>query len=870
MRGLGARRGRRFGAAGAILALALLLAPPAASAENTLLQSFSAQVVDRNGDPYTQAGGHPFELRTEMEFVHRIEDGVTVMDENPRTTSIDLPAGFRINPEAAPRCTHEQFNLDMAGGCPASTQVGQADGVINTSPIFNLVPGPGEIALLGVRDFILVRYIHVTMRADGGLRLTELNRSQVLALETTSMSLWGIPADHIPDFQGSANAFLTNPVSCSGPLTTVLRGSSWQYPDDRETLLLEDPIGATGCAKLGFEADADVAPGTSAADSPGGLSISLKMARQDALDPITLAPSQLRDAAVRLPPGSSLNPAMADGRSACSAAEIGLGSSAPAACPDAAKLGAALIESPMLGERLEGGVYLAEAEDASPGGPLGVYVAAGGEGVQVKVAGEIRTDPDSGRVTIALADVPQLPISELRLRFFGGPRAPFATPVTCGVKRTSAMLDPWSGNSPVEADDSFEIDSGPGGSDCAATRSERPFDPGLVSGLLDPTAGSSSDFILRVSRGDGEQEIAAIAADLPAGVAARLGDVPLCADAAAAAGDCAERSRVGSASIRAGAGSSPLASRGGAVHLAGPYDGAPLSLAIVLPVRAGVLDLGELVVRAAVHVDPRDAHLRVVTDPIPRSLGGVPLRLRRLELALDRPGLLRGPTSCAPDRIGAVVRGASGASAEPSYRFQVAGCRDLGFRPKLSLRYVGKQATGKRGRPGLEANLRTRAGDANLKRAKLALPGVALDRAALRRACTVARYAADDCGKRSRVGAATVKSLLGSTLRGDVYLISGKRGHVGLGLDLGGAFDIDLRARLSAAERRARIAFNRVPDASLAKLELSLDGGKKSLLVNRRDVCADRKLRRAKQRLVAQSGKRVKRAVKIKAACGKR
>ncbi len=140
----------------------------------------------------------------------------------------------------------------------------------------------------------------------------------------------------------------------------------------------------------------------------------------------------------------------------------------------------------------------------------------------------------------------------------------------------------------------------------------------------------------------------------------------------------------------AGAGSgNPFYVNTGKVYLAGPYKGAPLSLGVVTPAVAGPFDLGNVMVRTAIGIDPSTAQLHAVSDPLPTILQGIPLDLRDLRVNLDRQGFALNPTSCAEKSATGTISGTGGASANVHDRFQVGECAALGFGPKLKLSLKG-------------------------------------------------------------------------------------------------------------------------------------------------------------------------------------
>ena len=104
----------------------------------------------------------------------------------------------------------------------------------------------------------------------------------------------------------------------------------------------------------------------------------------------------------------------------------------------------------------------------------------------------------------------------------------------------------------------------------------------------------------------------------------------------------------GTVETEAGPGADPFA-LSGKVYLTGPFNGAPFGLVEIVPAVAGPLDLGVVVIRQSLNIDPTDAHVTVTSQPFPTILDGVPLRLRRVDVDLNRADFTVNPTSCDAD-----------------------------------------------------------------------------------------------------------------------------------------------------------------------------------------------------------------------------
>jgi hypothetical protein len=526
-------------------------------------------------------------------------------------------------------------------------------------------------------------------------------------------------------------------------------------------------------------------------------------------------------------------------------------SSAPAACPDSAKIGTVRIDSPaLLGHPLSGNVYLASPGANPFGSLLAIYIAVAdpASGIVLKLPGRVEADPQTGRLVLTVSEAPQLPFEDLRLELFKGTSAPLRTGVACGTYTVETQLTPWSAPEAAvrRPKDSFTISGGAGAGACAGSEASAPDSSTFEAGTVDPSAGAYSPFTLSLSRPDGARRLSAIDTTLPAGLLAKLAGVSSCPDAALALAaahsgaqeqaspSCPAASRVGSLAIAAGAGPAPY-NLSGAAYLAGPYKGAPLSLAVIAPALAGPFDLGTVVVRVALYVDPQTTRVRAVSDPLPATLQGIPLDLRSFALNLDAPAFTRNPTSCSALAF-------NGAGPAQSAHFQVGDCGTLAFKPKLELALAG--ATKPRARPALKATLSFpgKGNSANLATASLTLPkSLRLVKSRLGALCGQAQFAAHSCPPASVLGSAKATTpLLAAPLQGPVYLGSnGPKQPPELLADLGGAVHVVLAGRLGATKAGAvRAGFEALPDAPLSKFVLSIDGGKKGLLENAADLCA--------------------------------
>jgi hypothetical protein len=850
-------------------------APPAVADFGIQPGSFNTAVST------TQAGAHPdIEVNFAFNTLPPNGGGVVLPDENAKNVSVDLPRGLIGNPTALPRCPISVFDQNQSLACPPASQVGYA--VLNfvqlgnfpfsvSFPVYNLVPPPGEPAEFGLNILGFIQHFKVRVRSNGDYGITtdanEIEESSPIL--STSLVFWGVPADPSHDpirgalcspdpsdpvnncFGGGLSAgiapkpFTRNPTECTGQaLTATLTASSWQGGSDTATSSL-GPI--TGCDKLTFDPELSVQPSVSQSDSPTGLAVDLKLPQND--DPNGLATPDLRKAVVSLPPGLVVSPSGADGLEGCSDQEIALNSVAPGTCPAASKIGTAELHTPLLDTPLEGSVYLGTPlcnpcndTDASSGRMLRMFIELEGAGVVVKLPGTVTADTRTGQLTATFDNNPQLPFDELKLNLKSGPRAPLATGLICGTFHTTARLTPWTApaSGPDATTDSiFNVGPDPSGAQCPASV---PFAPTVDAGVRDPVAGSSSPFVFRLRRDDRTQRLAQIdELQLPPGLLASIKGIPQCSSSQAEAGTCDPSSQIGEVTSGAGPGSHPFYLTG-KVFLTEGYKGAPFGLSIVVPAVAGPFNLGNVVVRAGIYVDPTTAAITVKTDPLPEMLAGIPLDIRDIALNIDRPGFMRTPTNCSAMQIRGTASSFQGDTVPLISRFQVGGCAGLSFSPKLTMRLLGRRQTADGGHPRLVTTVSQRAGQANIRSAKVALPlSLALDPNNSQLVCNFNAGLRDQCPASTIVGHATaVTPLLNKPLTGRVYLVQGLRLDASgrlrrtlptLLIPLRGEIALDLRARTSVFGGKLVTSFPSVPDAPLSRFTLTISGGRKGILV---------------------------------------
>jgi hypothetical protein len=808
--------------------------------------------------------------------------------------------------------------------CPDSSVVGlivvqqiEGAGAIAPVPLYNLVPPKGMPAQLGFQPvFGLPFLISTKLRSDGDYGITAYldNTTEAKRVTAATTIIWGTPAhpshnrlrgscvDGVSLFSFSlgncpagieARPFMRLPSSCAEPLNSTISIDTWLNPGVFASAPFTEPA-PIDCEAPEFSPTIEAKPTTNVADAPSGLHFNLHLPQKENDDPEGLGEADLRDASVTLPKGLLVNPSSADGLDGCSASEIGLSTpvgqsqarftAKPPNCPDASKVGKVTVDTPLLDHPLPGSVYLAMPHENPFNSLLAIYITVDDpqSGVVVKLAGKVTPDPLTGQLSTTVKGSPQTPFEDFELDFFEGARAPLRTPAICGTHTTTTSLKPWSAPAfgpDATPSDSFQITTSPGGGPCPSTAGAQPNSPGFEAGTQAPIAAAYSPFGLRLARADGSQELKGIDLTLPPGLTGKLAGLTYCSDGALASAaakpgrseqsspSCPGTSELGTVTVAAGAGPSPYHAQGKA-YLAGPYKGAPISMAVITPAVAGPFDLGTVVVRSALQVDPETARIRAVSDPLPTILQGIPLDVRSIDLRVDRPDFTLNPTSCEPFAFSGQALSVLDQAAALNSRFQVGGCRDLPFKPKLSLRMKG--GTKRADHPQLTATLKMPPGGANIAKASVALPrSVFLDQANIRTVCTRVQFAADACPKGSVYGKAKAWTpLLDQPLQGPVYLRSSDNLLPDLVADLNGQIHVVLHGRTDSIRGGIRNTFEGVPDAPASKFTLTLKGGKRGLLVNSRNICKGKN--RARAKFTAQSGKVSEFRPVLEAKCGGR
>ncbi len=828
----------------------------------------------------------------------------------PKDVRFDVPAGFVGNTVGMPRCSMQgvldEFSKENA--CPSDAMVGMATITLSVSPgnaftlvtpVFNIAPAPGEPAAFAFNALIVTVRLDTSVLSNGnyGVRVTAPDISEGAALLTSSITLWGVPADMDGPGEGELFTggtfggqnstarvpFLTNPQQCSEGLTATMSADAWGNPNvfvPAETLSLGT---LTGCDQLRFDSSFSMVPDTLEAGVPAGYHFDLRVPQNSSPDGI--ATPNVKDVSLTLPLGTVVNPSAAWGLKACTNGQFygsGGASQEPAAlagCPREAQVGTVQIKTPALEEALEGKVFLGTPEcepctptDAQDGRMVRLFVQAVSEGeggIVVKLEGHGRINQQTGQVTTTFDDNPQLPFSEFKLTLAGGPRAVLANPRACGSVGSNIDLTPWS--APVTPDSlssyGFEINQ-----DCFGPQ----FHPSFVAGSPNIQAGEYSPFTLSFGRSDQDEFLNGISLKMPPGLLGNIGSVTQCKEPEASQGTCGEGSLIGHTQVLTGPGADPFLVTGGKVFLTEGYKGAPYGLSIVVPAVAGPYTLsgttgkGTVVVRARIEVDPVTAALTVISDPLPSMLDGIPLQLKVVNVMIDKPSFTFNPTNCSKLSIGATLSSTEGLSAGVASPFQVTNCANLAFKPQFKVSTQGK--TSRAGGASLDVKLAYPkapwGSQANIAKVKVDLPKQLPSRlSTLQKACTESQFASNPagCPAASRVGTAVARTpIIPVALEGPAYFVShGGAQFPELIVVLSGyGVTVDLHGETFISKAGITSStFRQIPDVPIGSFELKLPEGPDSALAANKNLCAS--VLKMPTAFTAQNGMTIKQSTPI-------
>jgi hypothetical protein len=858
----------------------------------------------------TQAGSHPYEATFIVNFNSYIKgnsfgEAQASAGGQVRNITFDLPPGFIGNPYAVPRCTLAQFSKVQ---CPPASQVGivavealgenflnEATNGNSDAPVYNLVPPAGEPAEFGFDFLSNPTYVGSEIRSGSNYAIaSQVNNVPQRNVLGSILTLWGEPGSPSHDkwHEGTGvsvpeKPFLTLPTSCEGPQEFSVSMNSWEHPDEvaHASFVTHDangePTGFTGCELLGFAQTLGAEPDTSNADTPGGVTASIKSAQGAIESPEGVVDTDLKHVTFTLPAGVSINPGQGAGLEACSFADSGIGVESTSAeplkgepdCPNASKVGTDEAELPILAHPLRGNIYVLPSEPPH----LLLLFALAGEGVSAKLIGRVEMNEATGQLSANFGEpvsaqeeaedptlkelkghmvLPQAPVSNFRAAFGGGAQAALSSPTKCGIYTAEAQATPWASPFVASAFPAtiFAIEHGTDGAPCPP--SPLPYTPELIAGSTTDQAGGYTDFSLLLKVPDDQQRTSRLQFNVPEGLLGMLSKVSLCSEAQANEGTCPESSQIGHTVVQSGPGPYPLVvpqpgQPPAPIYLTGPYEGAPFGLSVVVPIHVGPFTLKTQIVRAKIEVNPLTTELTITTDPLPQFVAGIPTDLRTINTVIDRPGFMFNPTGCSARAFSGTASGNEGAQAPIGSHFQMGSCRALLFKPNFKVTTSGKTSrangaslTAKIVYPTGELGANQASSQSNIQSVKVELPKRLPSRlTTLQKACTAAQFDANPagCPAASVVGHATaITPVLPVPLSGPAYFVSnGNESFPNLIVVLQG-YGVTVHLVGDTFISKSGITsstFKQVPDVPIGSFELVLPEGPYSALAANGNLC---------------------------------
>jgi hypothetical protein len=841
---------------------------------------------------YTQAAGHPPWGLTGFEMT---SEGGVPSGPALKNIRVDVPPGLAADPVTLGTCTRAQFTATPTA-CPADSEAGfvelKAYVEIPLLPqtltlkgkVFNLpeekglplsfgIDVEGVPPLVGDTKLYLEGHVSYAFEPGPAARgvptgdyhewFTIKNIPPEVAVELLTLEVVKAPLKTLESKlffngragMGSKENFLTLPSDCTTPPKSFLEVEN--AVGEKQSAPTVPPVGIEKCdASVPFKPTTLVTPETSQYDTPDGAVTEVKVPQKEGGTEINTA--DIRNAKVVLPEGLTLNPSAAHGLEACTPAQLGKGTESSFGCPAASKIGTVTIETDLPPNSLTGNVYLGKPNGTGliTQPPYGVFLDAETElGVKVKLEGQANPNPTTGRLEVTFLNNPQLPFSDLILKLNGGPRAPLANPVTCGTATTDSEYISFTTTTPFNPSSPFTTTGCP---------STIPFSLSQGTSETSNKAAAFTSFTFSLARNDGNQNLGAVQTTLPAGLVGLIPSIKLCNEPQAAAGSCAAASQIGTATASAGVGSEPYVFSG-PVYLTGPTAGQPYGLSIPIEAAAGPFDLGRVTTRVAIGVDEHTGRV-IATANLPRIVGGVPLHLRGLSVAVNKSNFLFNPTNCGPLATESTLTSTFGAIQGLSSPFQVGNCSALAFKPSFKTSTSAK--TSKLNGASLQVSITQGAHQANMKSVFVELPKQLPSRlTTLQKACPEATFAANPVNCRtlgSEVGTATVVTpVLPGTLSGSAYLVS-HGGEAFPDLDIvleGDGVRVILTGNTKITKGITSSTFAAIPDVPVTSFVLNLPVGPHSALTAIGGLCLKPLL--MPTTITAQSGAQVKQNTRI-------
>jgi hypothetical protein len=829
-----------------------------------------AAITAKEGEEegYTQAGGRvpfgvtDFKVLTTGEYPNKIP---TSLVTHLRT---DVAPGLATNPFAVKQCSLANFGATETSpgsgaypppNCPES-KLGTNEVTVWLGPkaktdaplsgtVYNLEPEKGLASEFGVainlKPLVGVEvFAHTLIKGnvEWGKQANGTNQGDYHDMFEIDVSpkLPLVRSRLVFEGRNGTGDFITNATSCPGHNTTTLKLTDLEGVTVKKEFTT--PIGLAGCGSVPFEPSFALTSETTQNDQPNPFTA----AASEPHNPTATDQSQVKSASFTLPEGMTLNPSAAAGLETCTPKQAHqegtvFGPQFGVECPAGSKIGTVSLNVPTLPNgSLTGSVYLGGPESGpitSP--PYTIYVVANSErfGVSVRLIGEVVTNEATGQVTTFFRNPPEQPFSELALKFERGVLAPIANPLLCGTATGSTSFEPTSAPGTAKTA-AFGVPV----TGCGATI---PFAPAQSTINQSANAGGHTSYTFNLSRSDGQQYLSQVKTVLPPGLIGAIPVVTPCVEPQAGLGTCSSASQIGTARVLAGSGATPYFFSG-PVYLTGPYSGAPYGMSIAVPAIAGPFNLGTVVTRATINVNQTTAQV-TVASVLPRIFKGIPLRLRRISVAIEKQSFLFNPTNCSPFAAESSVTGfvpgsSTSSTVSLSSPFQVENCGALAFKP--TFKAATSARTSKANGASLETTLNAVPGQANVKSVLVQLPKALPSRlTTLQKACLAAVFEANPfgCPAGSYVGGVRANTpALPDKMKGPAVLVS----HGGAAFpDLDLVLEADgirviLVGNTDIKNGITKTTFASTPDVPVSSVTVNLPVGPHSALGAISDLCA--------------------------------
>jgi hypothetical protein len=862
------------------------------------------------------------DVANEDDFPPTVTPGCTRQQYDARTKDLifHLPPGFVGNPQVVTPCP--QF-LFIASTCPQDSQVGYSFSLGEQGFGGNLAQVPTRLLVvqtLGLEparlgtDGILGEpsgpfAVTVSLRTSGDYGIDSVvaglptvlgnfdakveQIDTVLCAAAPCTGTAGSPRDGFPitvtPLPG-AKPFFVNPTSCKLAQAS-LQSNTWQdedyapsapaNTDSGQTRIdsthpyvpptVQPAFTPTGCDNPATQPKmtAEVTSATDSTDAgrPTGDTIAIDYAQPGhadySNDPIW--PSALKDADVVLHPGMTLSPGGGAGLEGCSNEQFGVDASGhqndnPVECPAGSQVGTVTVTSPLLPVPLDGKVFFGPTTAPgrpTPASPWKLFILIEGAGMRIKLVGDTTLEAN-GQIRSTFVNQPEVPFSRFELHLIRPDgRAVLSNPPDCNKHEGSATLVGYSGDTRISKPSIQPTTN----CDFGTT-----FSPSIDEASAEPKlAGAKSVSHLVISRPDNDQVIRSLTLSLPPGATGSLAATPLCPKAQALSGNCGEDTKVGNIRTTVGTGND-LLTTSGSLYIGEPVqDGDAASFVIVVPARAGPIDLGKVVVVSRVRLRPSDTGVDVISADIPTTFEGIPLPVRKIDITVDRDNFFINPTGCDKRNFVASFVSDKGMTSSSTVGLAAEGCDRLPFSPKLRLIAGSRGLTKTGAHPPLKAIVTQSEGEASIANARVVLPDIIRPNVpqfqrpgAL---CNDAQLAARACPALSMIGKANVITpLLPFKLSGPVYIVLSSGSPLpSLAVFLRGhGLEVVLHAKNGFEGIKILNSFDGLPDVPQSRFELTVNGGPNGILNAFKDLCKTRPLPTFDATFTGHNGKAAK------------